>query len=624
MGCCSSSNSPLATRNPPAPHPSHNNDISIMNMEEQPLARQIGFKRGDHQSCQPSAYSALVPPSTDDDVMVIANDGSSLETATSSTSTSSRRQLSFHSHPLFGSETDAGAAYKEHQVPDQRLIMNDGNTLNTNLSAAPTRNTTTSHNRPTQRRSKQTDDKDQSVTFIQLMQASLDNATVLATPSISAPSTREIITGVDADGNKLVNEYAMIVPIGHGAYGEVTMALDSKTDKLVAIKVLCSGGKRQEIVQQEIDIMRKCRHPNLVKLQHVIRDVASNKLYLVMEYMEGGSLGETPEAPQIGDTSYNASCVANLSISKVRLIFLDVLRGLQFLHGKGVIHMDIKPENILLDKDGAAKLSDFGVSTVLEESCMRHDYDSISFSSLGGEARSPVTQIQDLCYRKQGTPLYFAPEMLAKKPFHGRATDVWAIGVALYTQVFGRLPFHGKCLQEYFDDVANHESIDFLHKVNSEKDLSQLPPLLLDVLRRTLEKEPSLRITVSQLIGHPFFVGNVLGSRVPLSLWVRFWKERRIATSDSSTEKERLVRTLQSNIDTSNQVTTTFGRGSKYPPQLILPPRTQRGSGGSEGTSTHRQDSMVLLTPTTTPTMCTPDILKTRRNFFTSSKILDF
>eukprot|EP00759_Apiculatamorpha_spiralis_P007212 PhF_6_TR1424/c1_g1_i2/m.2504 len=187
----------------------------------------------------------------------------------------------------------------------------------------------------------------------------------------SIKSTHEIVRGVDTDGNKLLNEYMIIATLGKGSFGKVKLAIDTQTEKSVAIKVLNRAEleKRSHIrgedgrglnmmqqVQQEIEIMKACRHPNLVRLIHVIRDPTDPKLYMVMEYMEEGTLSTTPALQDKQHDSQTYFPTDNVLEAAWRS-FRDVLFGLQFLHSKGVVHMDIKPENILVGKDGTCKLA---------------------------------------------------------------------------------------------------------------------------------------------------------------------------------------------------------------------------------------------------------------------------
>lgn len=178
--------------------------------------------------------------------------------------------------------------------------------------------------------------------------------------------------------------------------------------------------------------------------------------------------------------------------SVVRSRFKDILNGLNYLHMKNVIHMDIKPENVLLDAHGVCKLADFGVCSVLEQS--------------------------DVIRTKMGTPIFFSPEKINHPEFHGRATDVWALGVTMYIYVYGAYPFPGETLQEISSNIAETDVV--CGPITGDS-----ADLVVDVLYRMLCRQPCLRITVPELIAHPFFAQ---AASPPLAWSVRMWKEARL------------------------------------------------------------------------------------------------
>eukprot|EP00759_Apiculatamorpha_spiralis_P031930 PhF_6_TR33634/c0_g1_i2/m.49147 len=179
--------------------------------------------------------------------------------------------------------------------------------------------------------------------------------------------------------------------------------------------------------------------------------------------------------------------------------------------------MDIKPENILVGADGTCKLADFGVCTILSENFALEDTS------------------KDILHTQNGTPTFFAPEMLCGDGFHGCATDVWALGVTLYVLVYGHLPFEGQDLQEYHKNVMSitttipfPSTIQSLSNTTSEEVIAvPVPRNLIDVMRRMLHKDASKRITTSELATHPYVVGDegCNPSRVPLEWHVKLWKE---------------------------------------------------------------------------------------------------
>jgi serine/threonine protein kinase len=159
--------------------------------------------------------------------------------------------------------------------------------------------------------------------------------------------------------------------IGRGRFG--TVRLCERTDgDLFALKTFrkleiakqrqwdpSTGGYRSmlEAVGNEIAVMKKLRHPNVVRLHAVIDDLAAERLHLVMDYVSGGTL---MGAPHPGGRTWSA-----LSEERARQRFRDILSGLAYLHMHGVVHQDLKPDNILLAADGRAMIADFGVARML-------------------------------------------------------------------------------------------------------------------------------------------------------------------------------------------------------------------------------------------------------------------
>ncbi|KAF9579337.1 hypothetical protein BGW38_004446, partial [Lunasporangiospora selenospora] len=175
-------------------------------------------------------------------------------------------------------------------------------------------------------------------------------------------------------GNKMINKYMVVRELGRGVHGKVKLCRDTLTDELCAIKIVDKTTRKrlgraqlsnEQKIRREIAIMKKCIHPNVVRLIEVIDDPNARKIYLVLEFMEGGEVHwkDAEERPI-------------LPLDDARTIFRDVVLGLEYLHIQGIIHRDIKPANLLLSGDGTVKISDFGVSHFSEKHSLDHDLDS--------------------------------------------------------------------------------------------------------------------------------------------------------------------------------------------------------------------------------------------------------
>ncbi|XP_049894097.1 calcium/calmodulin-dependent protein kinase kinase 1 isoform X2 [Epinephelus moara] len=286
----------------------------------------------------------------------------------------------------------------------------------------------------------------------------------------------------DANDCIQLNQYKLKSEIGKGSYGVVKLAYNEDDDKHYAMKVVskkklmkqCGFPRRPpprgpkaaqgeqpkilgplERVYQEIAILKKLDHVNIVKLVEVLDDPAEDNLHMVFELMRKGPVMEVP--------SDNP-----LSEEQARLYFRDVILGIEYLHYQKIVHRDIKPSNLLLGDDGHVKIADFGVSNQFE----------------GNDALLSSTA---------GTPAFMAPETLsdARKSFSGKALDVWAMGVTLYCFVFGKCPF----IDEYILALHNKIRTKLVDFPETPKISEELRTLIL----RMLDKNPDTRITLPEI-----------------------------------------------------------------------------------------------------------------------------
>ncbi len=207
--------------------------------------------------------------------------------------------------------------------------------------------------------------------------------------------------------------YEILRMIGEGGTARVFKALDVQTGKPVAIKAIEGPAARtptwSERLLREVNVLKTIRHPNVIEvLDGGRRDDGSP--FLVMEYLEGETLGHLMRrVPKIG-------------VETALRISAEVASGLAASHGRGVIHRDIKPDNVFLVEDGAevlrAKVFDFGFARLQ-----------------GAEGLTAKGFIV-------GTPEYMAPEQTLHDPT-GHRTDVYGLGVVMYRMITGRLPFEG-------------------------------------------------------------------------------------------------------------------------------------------------------------------------------------
>jgi serine/threonine-protein kinase len=191
--------------------------------------------------------------------------------------------------------------------------------------------------------------------------------------------------------------------IGRGGMAEVWLAQDERLGRPVGVKLLASGYSSMTDFEREAGILSRLQHPNIVTVYDAGEEDGRN--FIVMEFVEGRSLRQ--HLQEQGPLSPAAATELGAGMAE----------ALAYAHGHGVLHNDVKPENILLDTDGQARLTDFGVAEIT------------------GATLDPERAHQVL-----GTLAYVAPEVLQGSPPDGRA-DVYALATTIFEAVSGRLPF---------------------------------------------------------------------------------------------------------------------------------------------------------------------------------------
>jgi serine/threonine protein kinase len=259
----------------------------------------------------------------------------------------------------------------------------------------------------------------------------------------------------------MLNGYVVMDTIGQGACGKVKLGFSLQRNVSVAIKVVKkrdsskapllpgqrlgrAGDAREDALRREIAIMKKLRHKNIVSLYEVIDDPSAAKLYLVMQYVDRGCLGKMLP---------DGTCEHEIdSMKQLAGLMAQVCSGLKYLHERGIVHRDVKPENILRDSDDRAYLSDFGVSELVQ---CEQPTKAVDDSDDAAAPRKP--QLQHV-----GTPLFMAPELHRVGASEREWTtservawDMWAVGVTIYCLLLGRLPFAS------VEDILGGKALDF-------------------------------------------------------------------------------------------------------------------------------------------------------------------
>ena len=250
--------------------------------------------------------------------------------------------------------------------------------------------------------------------------------------------------------------------LGKGAFGKVNLALHIASGKLVAIKSfnkkkLLSEHSKQKI-KTEIDVLKKLKNSNFfTKIYDTFQ--TETHILIVMEFICADLLGFIRKREKLSE-----------KISKI--IFIQIIQGLKYMHKFNIVHRDIKLDNLLLDLSNTIKICDFGVSKVL---------------------KSPDEIMYDQC----GTPAYIAPEVFGNSGYKGFSCDIWSLGVTLYYMLKGEQPFKGKNLEELKKNI-------FGQKYNKIEFISEEAGDLLD---KMLKKNPEERITLDEIFNHKWIKG---------------------------------------------------------------------------------------------------------------------
>lgn len=253
--------------------------------------------------------------------------------------------------------------------------------------------------------------------------------------------------------------YRIVEKIGEGGMGVVYRALDTRLNREVAIKVLridparkLSSAKVKEIrarFYKEAQAAARLNHPNIVSIFQVSH--SAGQPYIVMEYLKGKSLLERMEETR--------------SQEEVVKTAIQICDALEYAHSQGVIHRDIKPDNIVITQDGRVKITDFGIARI-------------------EDAEIALTRAGVL----MGSPAYCAPEQLRDfSNVDGRA-DLFSLGVILYQWLTGRLPFEGNAAPEVITKILTQDPVP-PRSLNPD-----ISPSLEALILRALAKEPEERI----------------------------------------------------------------------------------------------------------------------------------
>ncbi|XP_047427695.1 NUAK family SNF1-like kinase 1 [Mugil cephalus] len=334
--------------------------------------------------------------------------------------------------------------------------------------------------------------------------------------------------------HNLKHRYEVMETLGKGTYGKVKKAVERVSLKTVAIKSIRKERITDDLdrihIQREIEITSSLRHSNIIRFHEVFE--SRDKIVIVMEYASRGELYDYIQERR------------RLPETEARSIFRQITSAVHYCHKTGVVHRDLKLENILLDQDLNVKLADFGLSNNFKRG----------------------TLLQTYC----GSPLYAAPEIVKGLPYQGPEVDCWALGVLLYALVYSSMPFDGASHTKLTEQISQGR----YRRPNPPSDACALIDWLLTV-------RADERATIEDVANH---------------WWVNWGYEESVCDCPSSPHPECPSPLLARYIDWQNRVAAASSMtvdpscpssDSCPPPQLApnsfyftLPLKSECGGGG--------------------------------------------
>ena len=251
--------------------------------------------------------------------------------------------------------------------------------------------------------------------------------------------------------------------IGRGAFGKVNLGLHVLTGRIVAIKSFNKKKlKNQESINKiyhEINLMKNLRHNSIVKILETIE--TDNYILIIMENISGGDLLSFVKKR------------TKLPEKTARIIFKQLITTLKFIHSKGIIHRDIKLDNILIDLNNNIKICDFGV----------------------GKNYKKNEKLKDQC----GTPAYIAPEILKNNDgYYGPPVDIWSSGVVLYAMLSGNVPFKANNIKDLHHNIIHGQYLN-IHDISQDAK---------NLIKKILDVDPNNRINIDNILNHPWMISN--------------------------------------------------------------------------------------------------------------------
>jgi len=314
-----------------------------------------------------------------------------------------------------------------------------------------------------------------------------------------------------------ISHYQLLSKIASGGMANVFLALDIRTSPKVAIKILKEEISTKEKILERFtqEGLLNLNHQNIVKILDA--GVHENTPYIVMEYIEGQDLEAL-----IKDKN-------RLSVPEALSIFTQLLSALSYVHSFGIIHRDIKPKNILIDKSGKVKLTDFGIAKSL--------YSHVK-TSTGGYL---------------GAPAYSSPEQMDGLALDNRS-DIYSLGITLYEMLSGATPFSSTSIPNLIKEkfTGNYRQIESYR--------SDVPPHIISIIEKCIAVNPKDRFgNIDEILG----ALNNTSYQIPLEQMKQTLQKTTIAQAQTSIQNE--TKAVEATTTLITSTTSSYNIGDTGP-----------------------------------------------------------
>jgi serine/threonine-protein kinase len=263
-------------------------------------------------------------------------------------------------------------------------------------------------------------------------------------------------------GDQPFGHYEQLSLLGKGGMGQVYVAVDRRLGRRVALKLLPSSLMHDPIYVQRLEHEARAasalNHPNILTI-HDVGEIESIH-FMATEFVEGETLRERMSRTR-------------MTIGEIIDVAAQVASALQAAHQSGIVHRDVKPENIMLRNDGVVKVLDFGLAKRTQQKLASVE-----------TATGPISRVQTNAGLIMGTVAYMSPEQARGDEVDSR-TDLWSLGVVLYEMIAGRAPFNGETANDVMTGIREHDPPP-LHRPG-------VPKKLVQIVNKALNKNPAER-----------------------------------------------------------------------------------------------------------------------------------